>query len=128
MDTSILIAKYMGPVMLVAGLSFIVNKQNLHAIFEDFMASPGLIFIAGFMALVLGLTLVIFHNHWVAGWPVLITIYGWLALAGGVLRIVFPGVAVKMGRAMMQRDGLLMTSGAVNILLGAFLSYMGYLA
>ena len=128
MNTSILIAKYMGPVMLVAGLSFFINRKNLRAIFEDFMSSPGLIFIAGFIALVLGLTLVIFHNHWIAGWPVLITIYGWLALAGGVMRIVFPDVAIKMGRAMMQRDGLLLTSGAANILLGLFLTYMGFLA
>lgn len=128
MNTSILIAKYMGPVMLVAGLSFFLNRKNLRALFEDFMGSPALIFIAGFMALILGLTLVIFHNHWVAGWPVLITIYGWLALVGGVLRIVFPDVAIKMGAAMVKRDGLLMTSGVTNILLGAYLTYKGYLA
>ena len=128
MDTSQLLAKYLGPVMLVAGLAFFINRQHLRAIFDDFLKSPALIFIAGFMALALGLTFVIFHNRWVADWPVIITIYGWLALVGGVMRIAFPQVAIKMGRAMIDRQALIMTSGVFNVLLGAFLTYMGYLA
>ena len=128
MNTSILIAKYMGPVMLVAGLSFFLNRQNLRHIFDDFIGSPAMIFIAGFMALILGLTLVIFHNHWVADWRVIITVYGWIILAAGILRICFPDLEKKMGAAMMARDGLLMTAGVFNVLLGGFLIYMGYLA
>ena len=128
MDTSILLAKYMGPVMLIAGLSFFVNTKRMQAIFEDFIASPALIFIAGFMALGLGLTFVIFHNLWVADWPVIITLYGWLAFIGGVLRIVFPEVAIKMGKVMIKQNGLLLTAGAANVLLGSYLTYQGFLA
>jgi len=128
MNTSILLAKYMGPVMLIAGLSFFVNTKRMLAIFDDFVGSPALIFIAGFMALGLGLTFVIFHNHWVADWPVIITIYGWLALVGGVLRIVFPEVAIRMGKTMVRQKNMLLVSGAANVLLGCYLTYQGFLA
>ena len=64
MSTSILIAKLMGPVMLTAGLSMLVNGKNLDAMFEDFLNSPGLIFVAGVLALLMGLTIVNFHNIW----------------------------------------------------------------
>ena len=128
MDTSVLIAKYLGPVMLVAGCAMVVNRTRMMAVFEDFVNSPALIFIAGFMALALGLTFVIFHNRWVADWPVIITLYGWLALVGGVLRVAFPQLAMSVGKWMLQREMLLTVSGLANILLGLFLTYMGYLA
>jgi len=128
MDTSILIAKFMGPTMIVAGCSMFLNRKRMTAIFEDFVKSPALIFLAGFMALILGLAFVIFHNHWVAGWPVLITIYGWLALFGGILRVVFPEVAMSMGKWMLEKEMMLVVSGVANILLGAFFTYQGYLA
>lgn len=126
MATSILIAKFMGPVMLVAGFSMLVSKDTMRAVFEDFLASPALIFVAGFMALILGLTLVIFHNLWVFGWPVIITIYGWASLLAGVLRMVFPGLVKRMGTAMMKRQALLTTAAIFNVLLGGFLTYQGY--
>ena len=128
MDASQLIAKFLGPVMLVAGCSMFINRQRLTAIFEDFVDSPALIFLAGFMALILGLAIVIFHNIWVADWPVLITIYGWLALFGGIMRIAFPDVAVSMGKSMLKKEWLLMVSGVASGLLGAFLGYKGLIA
>ncbi len=128
METSQLIAKFMGPVMLVAGFSMLVNKDNLRSVFEDFIASPALIFVAGFLALMLGLALVIFHNRWVAGWPVIITIYGWLSLFAGVGRMAFPALVKRMGTAMMKREAFLTVAAILNVLLGGFLAYKGFVA
>ena len=80
MDSSILIARFMGPLMLVAGLALLVNRPHMLAVFKDMSESPGLIFIAGSMALFAGVALVTFHNLWVADWRAFITVYGWLAL------------------------------------------------
>jgi hypothetical protein len=33
------------------------------------------------------------HNHWAADWAVLVTIFGWLLLIGGLVRMLFPGAA-----------------------------------
>ena len=128
MATSILIAKYLGPVILAASLSMFVNPSQMTRIFEDFTNSPGMIFIAGVMTLVMGLTLVIFHNKWVANWTVIITIFGWIGIFGGLMRMMFPMAAIAMGKRMMERKGALAAIGVINGLLGAFLTYKGYIA
>ena len=128
METSILYAKFMGPAMLVSGIAMLSNRKNMRAVAEDFLNSPGLIFLAGILALLLGLAIVIFHNVWVAGWPVIITIYGWMALAAGIVRMGFPAIVQKLGRAMMERAWMITIGAAFSIVLGAFLTYMGFLA
>lgn len=88
----------MGPVMLAAGVSLFVNRARMTQIFKDLTDSPGMIFMAGVLALALGIALVTFHNIWVADWRAFITVYGWIALVAGVVRIVFPDAAIGMGK------------------------------
>ena len=128
MDTSILFAKFLGPTMLVSGIAVLVNRKNIHAITEEFLNSPALIYLAGFLALLLGLAILIFHNVWVAGWPVIITIFGWIALGAGIVRMSFPALVKKIGTAMMARGALITIATAFNAVLGAYLTYMGFLA
>jgi hypothetical protein len=110
----------------VAALSALLNTRQIMAIFEDFIKSPALIFIAGVMTLVMGLTLVIFHNHWVADWTVIITIFGWIGIAGGIMRMAFPMLAIETGKRMIGQTKMLVVIGVINILLGSFLTYKGY--
>ena len=126
METSQLIAKFIGPVMLVAALAGLLNRDQIMSIFEDFIKSPALIFIAGVMTLVMGLTLVIFHNRWVADWTVIITIFGWIGIAGGIMRMAFPVFAVETGKRMIGQKKMLAAIAVVNIVLGGFLTYQGY--
>ena len=128
MNTSILIAKLMGPVMLAAGLSMLVNGKNLDAVFEDFLNSPGLIFVAGVLALVMGLTIVNFHNIWTADWRGFITLFGWISIFAGILRMGFPRAVKSMGDWMRMNKALITVAAAINAALGAYLSYQGYLA
>ncbi|MDA7947272.1 MAG: hypothetical protein MPJ78_07325, partial [Hyphomicrobiaceae bacterium] len=123
MDTSILIAKYMGSVMLAASLSMFINRSQVDRILEDFTNSPGMIFLAGVMTLLMGLTLVIFHNKWEANWTVIITIFGWIGVVGGLMRMMFPIAAIAMGKRMIEHKGALAVIGVINTLLGAFLTY-----
>lgn len=126
MENTFLIAKFMGPPMIAAGFAMLVSRQGMRAVFDDFMESPALIFTAGFMAMLIGLAILIFHNHWVAGWPVIITVYGWMALVAGIVRMVAPGVVRKMGAAFMKNDAMLVIAAVMNMGLGAFLSMMGF--
>jgi len=118
----------MGPVVLVSAVAALLNTKQTMAIFEDFVKSPALIFIAGVMTLVMGLTLVNFHNRWVADWTVILTIFGWIGIAGGIMRMAFPMAAISTGRWMMGQTKMLVTVGIINALLGGFLTYKGYLS
>lgn len=92
------------------------------------MESPALLLIAGFMTLLLGLILVNTHNIWVADWPVVITLFGWLVLASGIMRTMFPVQAISIGNAMIGNDMLLRVLSVLQIALGGYLSWQGYLA
>ena len=55
MQTSILIARLIGPILVVTGFTSLFNPKVLHEIGQEFLASRALIFIAGFLALLGGL-------------------------------------------------------------------------
>ncbi len=127
MQTSILIARLLGPVLAVAGLAGLINPKAVQELAREFLASRALIFIAGVLALVAGLAIVNTHNLWTAGWPVIITIFGWLAVLGGVLRMAFPALTKSIGEAMLGNQALLRVAGAAQLALGAILMFVGYL-
>src|ERR1700693_2629997 len=57
--------------------------------------------IAGYAAFVPGLAIVYFHNRWTNGWPVLVTVMGWLSLVVGLLRMVFPTQLAAMAKKIV---------------------------
>lgn len=126
MQTSILIARLIGPIIVVTGLIGLLNPKALQEVVREFLASRALIFIGGILALLAGLAIVNTHNLWTADWPVIITIIGWLSIVGGILRMAFPEVTKSIGEAMLARQGVLRGGGGAQILLGAYLMVMGY--
>ncbi len=77
METSLFLARLMGPAAIVMGAAMLINPVNMREMANDFLEHRGLIFLAGILTLVAGLAIVLTHNVWVAGWPVIITIIGW---------------------------------------------------
>lgn len=126
MDTSIFLARLLGPSMLVIGLGLLLNRATYRDMSLEFLDSPALIYVGGLIAFVAGLAIVLTHNVWVAGWPVVITIFGWVSLVAGIFRIVFPASVMQLGRRLIDSQGFLIGGIAVYLLLGAWLSYAGY--
>jgi hypothetical protein len=87
-----------------------------------------MIFLSGLLTLVAGLAIVLAHNVWEFNWPVIITILGWLSVGGGVFRILFPDSVQSMGKSMLSKPTMMTVSGAIQILLGLWLCYIGYVA
>jgi hypothetical protein len=128
METSLFLARLMGPAAIVMGAAMLINPVNMREMANDFLEHRGLIFLAGILTLVAGLAIVLTHNVWVAGWPVIITIIGWLSVVGGIFRIVFPDSVKSIGEAMLQLAGGLTAAGVVLALIGGTLCYVGYMA
>jgi hypothetical protein len=126
MDTSIFLARLLGPTMLVMGLGLLVNRSTYRALSLEVLDSRALLFIAGLIAFVGGLAIVLTHNVWIAGWPVIITIFGWASLFAGIVRIVFPDSVAQLGRRAIDSQGFLMFGIVLYLALGAWLIYAGY--
>lgn len=128
METSLFLAKLIGPVLIVIGLGLLVKPTDFREMATDFLASRAMIFLAGLLTLVTGLAIVLTHNVWELNWPVIITILGWLSVVGGVFRILFPDSVQSMGASMMDKPAMMPVSGAIQIVLGLWLCYAGYMA
>jgi uncharacterized membrane protein len=126
MKTSQFIARLIGPVVAVVGIGMLANGAQYRAIVDGFLRSPALIYIAGFLGLLGGLAIVNVHSSWDRGWPLIITVLGWLAIVGGAVRMLAPQIAVEAGAAMMAQPWLVTTLAILLLALGGFLSFKGY--
>jgi len=127
MSTSIFLARLIGPVMLTIALAVFANQRGFRDLAEEFMASRALMFLAGFIIMPAGLAIVLTHNVWTADWRVLITIFGWLNVVGGALRLAAPPFLVKTGRAMLKQPRFTLFAAAIWAVLGLLFCYFGYL-
>jgi hypothetical protein len=102
MTTSKTIAALLGPTLIATAVSLLANLDISQTLIEGLSQSPALIMIAGYAAFVPGLAIVYFHNRWTNGWPVVVTVMGWLSLVVGLLRMVLPtqlaAIATKLLR------------------------------
>jgi len=128
MQTSIYLAKLMGPVIGVAGVGFLLNRRAFLEMAKDFLDSTALIMLSGFLALVMGLAIINAHNIWVADWPVIITVFGWLSMVGGIVRITMPDVVRAIAQRMLAMTQFIAVEGVLLVALGGWLSFVGYLA
>ena len=76
MATSILIAKLIGPVLLVAAIATPADAKELQEMAREFLKDRALIYVTGVLAMLGGLAIVNNHNIWIADWPVIITLFG----------------------------------------------------
>jgi hypothetical protein len=112
--------------MFVAALGLFINTAGYRAMAQEFLRSPALLYLAGALTMTAGLAIVLNHNVWVANWPVLITILGWLGVIGGAVRMALPDITRKVGDSMLRNDMALRIGGAGWLALGALLCFFGY--
>ena len=123
---AIWISKFLGPLILVLGIRMIVMPTSLQETTRRFLADSPLVLISGVLAMTEGLSIVNTHNVWAMDWTLIVTLFGWALVLGGVSRILAPRIVDKVGGAMMDRPTMTRILGAFWALLGAFLTVKGY--
>ena len=126
METSLLIAKLIGPVLLVAAIAMLTDAKDLQEMGRQFLKDRALIYVTGVLAMFGGLAIVNSHNVWIVDWPVIITLFGWAMTIGGAIRMALPSAVRSIGGMMLEHPTLIRVSGAAWVLIGAFLTYIGY--
>ena len=126
MNNSKLIAGLAGPALMAIGVGALVNRHAMERMAGELAGNTALVFIAGLLSLVAGLAIVRVHNIWSGGWQIVVTVLGWLAIAGGLVRMWLPDMAAPMAAAFTSRPQLILAAGLVNLALGAFLTAKAY--
>jgi cytochrome bd-type quinol oxidase subunit 2 len=119
------IAKLIGPLYLAIGVGILLNGSFYSALVAEAVKSPTLIYFSGLLALVPGLAIINMHTGW-RGWPVVVTIIGWLLVIGGVIRLVLPATTATIAGDIYSNAATLLIVSIVLIVVGAFLTVMGY--
>jgi hypothetical protein len=126
MTTSKTIAGLMGPTLVAGAAAVLLNLSAWPAMVEQALRDPPLIVMSGFPLFVAGLAIVRVHNRWSAGWPVIVTAFGWLFLLGGLSRILFPTRLVDIAVPLVHSIAVLPTVAVVFLVAGVFLSLKSY--
>jgi hypothetical protein len=126
MTTSKSIAALIGPTLVAGAAAVLLNLGAWPALVEQAFHDSALIFVSGFPLFVAGLAIVREHNRWEASWPVVVTVVGWLALIGGLSRILFPTRLAPIAVGAVRTTGVLLVVAIVFLVIGAFLSFEGY--
>jgi len=127
MSTSKTIAALLGPTLVATAAMVLANLDAMPTLIEGMAQSPMLVVLAGYAAFVPGLAIVYFHNNWTGGWPVVVTVMGWLSLLVGLIRMIFPmQIAAMASKLAPAPGGALIAIGVVFLLIGGFLSFKAY--
>jgi hypothetical protein len=120
------IAGLIGPTLVAIATALLLNLGSFPAMAEQVARDPALIFLSGILLFVAGLAILRVHNIWSGGWPVLVTVLGWLALLGGLARMFLPMRLASIAGQIGQSGGVIAAGAVVLLLVGGFLSFKAF--
>ena len=123
---AIWISKFLGPLILVLSIPMIFTPARFQETTRRALTDSPLVLISGVLAMTAGLSIVNTHNVWALNWSLIVTVFGWALVVSGASRIIAPRTVDKVGGAMMDRPIMTRFVGAFWALLGAFLTFKGY--
>ncbi|WP_106792954.1 hypothetical protein [Aquimarina sp. Aq78] len=94
MDISIFLAKFWGWYLIIFFFILSFNPNRIKQIFED-LKDQKFVIITSFVAIIVGLLNILFHNIWEPSWKFIITIIGWISLGIGLVLFIFPKGTTK---------------------------------
>lgn len=94
MDVSIFLAKFWGWYLIIFFVILSFNPSRIKQILE-YAKDQKFAILASFLAIIIGLLNILFHNIWEANWTIIITLLGWTALLKGVVMFIFPVKAIQ---------------------------------
>ncbi|WP_053978550.1 hypothetical protein [Mangrovimonas xylaniphaga] len=93
MDTSVFLTKFWGWYLIIFFFVLSFNPKRIRQIFKDLRNEKFLILTA-FIAILVGLLNILFHNIWEMNEKLIITLIGWASLFIGLALFIFPKLTV----------------------------------
>ena len=108
-------AKILAVYLLAVGVGMFNGSLNTKKLLSSMEKSQGLLVIAGFMCIVIGMILVENHNIWVKDWTVIVTIAGWGSLAKGILLLASPDTMISAGKSVYKKNSQFISLFAIAL-------------
>jgi hypothetical protein len=122
---TLIIERIVASFLVLVGLSYLIQSLIWRDLVKELLRQPTWPVFWSILFLPFGLIIVIGHNLWVADWPVIVTILGWLVTLKCGIYLLFPQWAnfiLKWSDEFLQR--YIMISGAVITVIGLTLAFL----
>ena len=123
MDNSIFLAKFWGWYLIIFFFILSYNPKRIKQIFDDLNDEKFLI-TSSFIAIIVGLLNILFHNIWTLDWKLIITLIGWTSLFIGLSLFIFPKQTISCLTIINIK--LVQVIYILLFLIGLFLLNMAY--
>jgi len=127
MSTTIL-AQIMGPVLVAAGIGFLLHPKFYKKMISDFEKHEGFTYLTGILTMILGLIVVLNHNIWEFSTTGLITFFGWSSFLKGATFLIAPNFLFSAAHTFYKNKGMVNIAMVFCLVIGVYLSYFGFLA
>lgn len=88
-EVSFFLAKFWGWYFIIFFLILSFNPKRIVQVIKD-LEDQKFAIVISFIAIVIGLLNILFHNIWEADWRLIVTFIGWIALFIGLSLFIFP--------------------------------------
>ncbi len=125
MELSLFLAQLFGLLLLIFIAIAFIRPQYIEGVLRDLKPHSFSMLLAGFVAIVVGLMVILTHNVWDMSWRVVITLFGWAALLKGITYVALPETLIATADKALQgryRQATL----TLAFLLGCYLTYQGF--
>lgn len=126
MCISMFYAQVIGLWLFLISLAMVIHQARFKKIVTETLNNQSLITYSGLISLILGLLVVVSHNIWVGSWPVVITLFGWVLIVQGVMRIYWPDSFAKIMKDLMAGNGFTVMTW-IWLLVGVYLLWIGFM-
>ncbi|MGD9619293.1 MAG: hypothetical protein AB7G47_02010 [Mycolicibacterium sp.] len=121
-----LFSRVIGPYFVIVCVLAVARASDMQELLADFEANSLWTWVAGAIALLLGLIVVGIHQYWHSPAAVIVSIFGWLMVARGLLLLAFPGTFVSVANNMIGAQLVWVAMCVVFALVGLYLTYVGW--
>lgn len=126
-ETTLLLAKIIGPTMLAFGLGIVLNAKYYEKAFEKSEKNRFGVMMIAMIMMVAGTVVVMKHFLWTSLTEVIVSLVGLGMLVKGAFLAVFPKLYQSIVDSLLSRK-LIYFGGAIWILAGAYLLRVGFLS
>lgn len=125
MEATIFLAKLWGPVLLAVGLGIYVSRKYYVRVYQELEKEALVVICFGMMAIGIGIAQIHFHNVWGTFSQIVVSLLGWAMLVKGLAMTILPDLVKQSGEWAVKHN-LLSVSGALTVILGIYLSWVGF--
>ncbi len=121
-------ARVVGPLLVIVGAVVIVRAADLMLLIPGILGDGPLAFITGIFTLICGVVLLAAHHHWTSPPAIAISLLAVLTIVRGMTLLFAPSILTGLVHQFLNLGPGALVAGVIALLIGAWLSFVGWFA